>query len=251
MTHHSFAILAILAITTFAYEQKGPTECRPAAGFSLCQNLWGASAGVGTQSTNLISSAESDQYIGGTSISWSTTYAWENAETKVKSFANAQSSAAKGVKLQDISLIPSVWNWSYETASAGLQANVAYDIWTGFSSAGWPASKKSWYEIMIWISARGKVQPLGQRVAKGIQVAGHTWDLWRGPYKTWQVMSFVTRDGDLTAFNADLNMFLKFLIDHQGLPSHLVIHSLQAGTEPFVGQAKFVTSQYSVAIQKQ
>jgi hypothetical protein len=39
-------------------------------------------------------------------------------------------------------------------------------------------------------------------------IAGHSWNLWKGSHKTWQVISFVSADGDLSTFDADLNMFL-------------------------------------------
>jgi xyloglucan-specific endo-beta-1,4-glucanase len=38
-------------------------------------------------------------------------------------------------------------------------------------------------------------------------VAGHTWNLWRGPNANWQVLSFVSTSGDITNFNVDLKAF--------------------------------------------
>ena len=51
------------------------------------------------------------------------------------------------------------------------------------------------------------IQPVGSQIQSGIPLAGHTWNLWRGPNANWQVLSFVSADGDITDFNADLKDF--------------------------------------------
>lgn len=53
------------------------------------------------------------------------------------------------------------------------------------------------------------VYPIGSVVASGISIAGHTWNLWSGPNSNWQVLSFVSANGDITNFNADLNAFFR------------------------------------------
>ena len=118
-----------------------------------------------------------------------------------------------------------------------------------------------------------------------MNIAGHTWNLWKGPNANWQVFSFVSATGDITNFNADLNAFfskrhsssrrataIDSLLDsvphvfagcrhHSGMfvhmrharkPSDIVrskfIQAIQTGTEPFVGSADLFTKSFSVAV---
>ncbi|KAF9463183.1 endocellulase [Collybia nuda] len=236
------AISALLSLSS-AQTISGSTDCLPAGGYTLCQNLWGAKSGVGSQSSTLISGSSA-------SVSWSTNYTWANNPNSVKSYANVVSNTAKGVQLKNVLSAPTSWAWNYQSQSSGIRADVAYDIWTGVPSSGNPASSASSYEIMIWLSGLGGIQPVGSQVTSGISVAGHTWNLWRGPNQNWQVLSFVSAGGEIKNFNVDLNDFFKYIITNQGVSSSQYIQSIQAGTEPFVGVANLMTSNYSVTIQK-
>ena len=44
---------------------------------------------------------------------------------------------------------------------------------------------------------------------QNLQLAGHTWTLKKGPNSNWEVFSFITAEGDITNFNADLNDFFR------------------------------------------
>ena len=62
---------------------------------------------------------------------------------------------------------------------------------------------------MIWLSNRGPVGGIGSTVAQGLQLGGHTFDLKHGPNSNWDVFSFITAEGDITDFQADLNDFFR------------------------------------------
>ena len=66
------------------------------------------------------------------------------------------------------------------------------------------------------------IQPVGSKILSGVSVAGHTWDLWKGPNSNWQVLSFVSQDGDITNFNADLKEFFDYIVQNQGVSSSQV-----------------------------
>ena len=70
------------------------------------------------------------------------------------------------------------------------------------------------------------IQPVGHQILSGVNIAGHTWNLWKGkhrsifrpdsvlkcvryvgPNSNWEVFSFVSSTGDLTDFSADLKDF--------------------------------------------
>lgn len=234
-------LIAALAAVASAQTITGAFDCEPAGAFTLCQNLWGRMAGVGSQNSTLQSSS-------GNSVSWTTVWNWQNGPNNVKSYANVEHQTAKGMRLSDISTLPSAWSWEYQTKSDGIRADVSYDIWTGVPQVGAPASTASSFEIMIWLSGLGGIQPVGQQITTGTQVAGHSWNLWSGPNSNWHVFSFVSAAGDITDFSADLNEFFKYLVAEQGVSSSQFLQSIQSGTEPFTGSATLITKNFSVSV---
>ena len=50
---------------------------------------------------------------------------------------------------------------------------------------------------------------IGNVVASNLNIGGHIWTLKYGPNANWEVFSFITADGDITDFNADLNDFFR------------------------------------------
>ncbi|KAF8829374.1 hypothetical protein HHX47_DHR3001067 [Lentinula edodes] len=253
-----------LALLSSAQTITGQYDCLPAGDFTLCQNLWGELSGVGNQSSTLISTT-------GNAVSWSTTWNWANNPNNVKSCgycsvarliktipklpsssldpdANVLSNTAKGVQLSNIASAPTSWSWTYETQSDGIRADVSYDIWFGKAPSGVAATSASSYEIMIWLSGQGGIQPVGSVTKSNITVAGFQWDLWSGPNANWEVFSFKTASGDITDFDVDLQEFFTYLTENEGVASSQYVQAIQTGTEPFTGNAVLMTSSYSVAI---
>ncbi|EKM77414.1 hypothetical protein AGABI1DRAFT_115318 [Agaricus bisporus var. burnettii JB137-S8] len=238
----STVFLAQFFALTSAQTISGPFDCLPAGNsYTLCQNLWGRTSGVGSQSSTLVGSS-------GDSVSWSTNWNWQNNQNSVKSYANIIADNAMGKQLSAVTSAPTSWSWSYETKSDPIRANVAYDLWLGASPVGAPASRNSSYEIMVWLSRQGGIQPIGGPTASGIQLAGNTWTLWSGPNSNWQVLSFVSDTGDIPNFNADFKEFFDYLVQNSGVSSQQYVQAIQAGTEPFTGSANLVTHSYSVAL---
>ncbi|KAG6827131.1 hypothetical protein H0H92_013080 [Tricholoma furcatifolium] len=202
--------LLLAAVTCFAQTISGDTTCTTSGDYTLCQNLWGADEGTGSQTSDLISTSGND-------ISWSTTWTWANNENNVKSYANVNSNTAKGQQLQNIGSAPTTWDWSYESASSGIRADVSYDIWFGTASSGEPASTASSYEIMIWLSGLGGIQPVGSQTVTGLSIAGYTWNLWAGPNTNWETYSFVVQNENITSFSADLTEFFSYLVENEGV----------------------------------
>ncbi|KAL5521816.1 hypothetical protein ACEPAF_2564 [Sanghuangporus sanghuang] len=258
--------LATLSAGALAQTITGRDDCLPAGNYLLCQNLWGADSGVGNQNSTLISTNDDV-------VSWSTAWTWFNNEKQCQSlYGNLLSAPHTALprsddclntdpnvehlsltsraipKVGSIVSAPTTWDWRYTVQSPGIRANVAYDLWIGPTTSGTPAFPNPAYEIMVWLSGKGGVQPVGSPATSPISLAGHNWDLWRGPNQNWEVLSFVILDGDEQAFSADLNEYTRYLIENQGMSSSQYLHSIQAGTEPFTGYADLLTESYSVAI---
>lgn len=240
------ALLAVgfaiaLTFASAAQTITGQYDCIPAGAYTLCQNLWGEYAGVGSQNSTLIST-------NGNAVTWQTNWTWANNPNTVKSYANLEHNTAKGMQLGTITSAPTAWNWTYVTESQGIRADVSYDIWFGKAQSGNPATSASSYEIMIWLSGLGGIQPVGHQILSGLNIAGHTWNLWSGPNSNWQVFSFVISSGEVRNFSADLNEFFQYLIQSQGVASTQYLQAIQVGTEPFVGSASLLTESFAVAV---
>ena len=54
-----------------------------------------------------------------------------------------------------------------------------------------------------------RIGGIGNVVAQNLQLGGHTWTLKQGPNSNWDVFSFITAEGDITDFSADLNDFFR------------------------------------------
>jgi xyloglucan-specific endo-beta-1,4-glucanase len=175
------------------------------------------------------------------------------------------------VQISKIKSIDSTWNWNY--AGTGLVTNVAYDVFTSSTPGG-----SETYELMIWLGnfnagpiarfvhhtasltchantdlvlsqwgADGKPVP----ILKAITLAGTTWDLYKGPNGQMTVFSFLPSNGkNITSFKGDINSFLKYLTQNQGVAATQYLKSVGAGTEPTLGaKAVFTTSKYTVDVK--
>ncbi|RPD56689.1 concanavalin A-like lectin/glucanase [Lentinus tigrinus ALCF2SS1-7] len=237
----AFLLLALATVGGVLGQTLKGNDCTAAGAYNLCQNLWGADTGVGSQTSTLHSAK-------GNSVSWSTKYTWSNSPNNVKSYPNLYHNTAKGMQLQDVVSAPTSWQWKYQSASNDLRADVSYDIWFGVPKSGNPASSASSYEIMIWLSSRGGVSGIGNTIVKNLEIGGHKWNLKHGPNSNWDVFSFITAEGDITDFNADLNDFFKYLVDKQGVAKSQYIQAIQTGTEPFTGSADLLIENFSVDV---
>ena len=71
--------------------------------FTLYADLWGESAGTGSQCSTVSSAS-------GTSINWSTSWSWSGGSSSVKSYTNAVYNTAS-IQLSTISSMPTSWKW--------------------------------------------------------------------------------------------------------------------------------------------
>ncbi|KIM59267.1 glycoside hydrolase family 12 protein [Scleroderma citrinum Foug A] len=237
----TFLASAFCLATGAAVELVGTYTCKSHGGYDLCNDQWGASSGTGSQVSYLMGGSKN-------TISWVTKWTWTGGWNDVKTYANAASTNAKGMTLSEIEAVPTKWKWYYKSGT-DICADVSYDIWIGSNPSGAPASSDTNFEIMIWLSAKGGVSPLGSLKNSAVSIASHTWDVYAGPIDNWETISFVTREGDLTNFNDDLAPFFEWVIAHMGVSSSLYLHQIAGGTEAFTGSAVFVTESFSASVE--
>ncbi|CAG7853242.1 Xyloglucan-specific endo-beta-1,4-glucanase A; AltName: Full=Xyloglucanase A; AltName: Full=Xyloglucanendohydrolase A; Flags: Precursor [Serendipita indica DSM 11827] len=208
-------------------------------GYTAYQNLWGASAGTGSQCMELTS-------VSGTTFAWKTNWSWSGGSYNVKSYDNIAYNIATGIKVSTISSIPTSWTWS-QTGTNPVN-NVSYDLMTTATS---DVNGSHTYEIMIWLAAFGGAGPIsssGSPVSTPT-VAGRSWKLYDGYNGSMRVFSFVATS-TITSFSADLMDFLKYLATNNGFNTGHYLTVLQAGTEPFTGSnVVLTTSSYTVTLR--
>lgn len=114
-----------------------------------------------------------------------------------------------------------------------MVSDVSYDLWLAPS-----VGANNAYEIMIWVGAYGGAGPISSTGSTPLAtptIGGTTWKLFKGPNGDTTVFSFVA-PSNMGNYQGDLNLFFKYLTASQGVSSSYIITSLQAGTEPFVGE---------------
>ncbi|KAJ7768266.1 glycoside hydrolase family 12 protein [Mycena metata] len=214
-----------------------------AAPYTLALDQWGLSgASSGSDCASLTS-------MSGTTVAWKTTWTWTGG-TGVKSFTNIGVNNGLNKQLSAIKSIPAVWTWSQST-SGTVVADVAYDMFTSTTSGGSAVN-----EIMIWLANfnAGPISAVysssGQPVPKvsNLSLGGHTWNLYFGSNGANNVYSFLPTSGTITSFNADINLFLKYLTANQGISTSQFLTTAQGGTEATSGSATLTTSAYSLVI---
>ncbi|KAI0877110.1 family 12 glycosyl hydrolase [Hypoxylon argillaceum] len=239
-TAAALAGLALATPTPTTVDKRAATFCGQwdsvqTGSYIVYNNLWGESAGTGSQCTTVTA-------LSGSSVAWSTSWSWSGGPYNVKSFANVVVQAA-AKQLSAIASIPTTWKYSYTGSS--LVADVAYDLFTSSSAGG-----SSEYEVMVWLAALGGAGPIsssGSPVATPT-IGGVSWKLYDGYNGNTHVFSFVAAS-QVTSFTGDIKAFLTYLSTNNGLSTSQYLTSLGAGTEPFVGSnAVLTTSAYSVAI---
>jgi len=110
---------------------------------------------------------------------------------------------------------------------------------------------------MVWLANFNsgpisyKYNASGKAIAlvTNIEIANHTWNLYKGNNGYNMVWSFLlTGNTTITHFNGDVNLFLNYLTSQGYVPSSQYLNKAQGGTEAASGSAKFTTSTYSLRI---
>jgi xyloglucan-specific endo-beta-1,4-glucanase len=106
--------------------------------YTINNNLWGESAGSGSQCTYVDS-------VSSSGARWHTTWQWSGGSSSVKSYANSQVSLNKKYVSQ-VNSIPTSVSWSY--SNTNINADVSYDLFTASDINHVTYSGD--YELMIW-----------------------------------------------------------------------------------------------------
>jgi len=222
----------------------GQYDCDTGGNFQLCQNQWGIFAGVGNQTSQILAAT-------GTEVTWTTTFGWQNDYNQVKTYTNVLFTPMRnGTQISAVTSIPTTWDWTLIDPSFDLRADISFDIWTGATPTGDPATAVSNYEIMIWLTDQGYAVPVGSLVAEPT-IAGFVWELWSGNNGRWTVLSFKPSSkapAKIESFNADVLDFFTYLVENQNVSDSQYIQAIQTGTEVFIGEGQLL-SHFSLDVE--
>ncbi|EEB92124.1 hypothetical protein MPER_09416, partial [Moniliophthora perniciosa FA553] len=211
--------------------------------YTIYVNQWGKDGGSPGTSCAKVNS------LSGTTISYVNRWNWTGG-SGVKSYTNINLNQGVGKQLSAISKIPASWKWS-QTQTGNIVANVAFDLFTAAS-----AGASNQYEIMVWVAnfnagpissqygSDGKPVPIVQNV----NLAGKSWNLYKGSNGAQTVFSFLTSDGSqIPSFSGDLNDFINVLCS-QRLSKSQYLTTVQSGTETTLGDAVFTAKEQGTSM---
>ncbi|WP_405426827.1 GH12 family glycosyl hydrolase domain-containing protein [Micromonospora sp. NBC_00617] len=131
---------------------------------------------------------------------------------------------------------------SYRYVS-GATYNASYDIWLD------PSPKRdgvNQMEIMIWLNRQGQIQPIGSVVGT-TNLAGRTWEVWRGSNGSNNVISYVASSA-ISSLNFSVMDFINDTRNRGAITNSWYLTSIQAGFEPWQGGVGLAVTSFSANV---
>ncbi|MET7818423.1 GH12 family glycosyl hydrolase domain-containing protein [Micromonospora zamorensis] len=131
---------------------------------------------------------------------------------------------------------------SYRYVS-GATYNASYDIWLD------PSPKRdgvNQMEIMIWLNRQGPIQPIGSVVGT-TNLAGRTWEVWRGSNGSNNVISYVAPSA-ISSLNFSVLDFISDVRNRGAITNSWYLTSIQAGFEPWQGGVGLAVTSFSASV---
>ncbi|MET8082901.1 cellulose binding domain-containing protein [Micromonospora sp. NPDC005237] len=131
---------------------------------------------------------------------------------------------------------------SYRYVS-GATYDAAYDIWLD------PSPKRdgvNQMEIMIWLNRQGPIQPIGSVVGT-TNLAGRTWEVWRGSNGSNNVISYVASSA-VSSLNFSVMDFINDTRNRGAITNSWYLTSIQAGFEPWQGGVGLAVTSFSANV---
>ncbi|MET7862463.1 GH12 family glycosyl hydrolase domain-containing protein [Micromonospora taraxaci] len=131
---------------------------------------------------------------------------------------------------------------SYRYVS-GATYNASYDIWLD------PSPKRdgvNQMEIMIWLNRQGSIQPIGS-VVGSVNLAGRTWEVWRGSNGSNNVISYVASSA-ISSLNFSVLDFINDTRNRGAITNSWYLTSIQAGFEPWQGGVGLAVTSFSANV---
>ncbi|MBX6371953.1 MAG: cellulose binding domain-containing protein [Acidothermus sp.] len=150
-----------------------------------------------------------------------------------------------GMPIQVSKIGSATTSWSTTQVSSGAY-DVAYDVWTNTTPT--TSGQPNGTEVMIWLNSRGGVQPFGSQTATGVNVAGHTWNVWQGQQTSWKIISYVLTPGATSISNLDLKAIMLDAAARGSLNTSDYLIDVEAGFEIWQGGQGLASNSFSVSV---
>ncbi|MFI9639369.1 cellulose binding domain-containing protein [Micromonospora sp. NPDC051925] len=144
------------------------------------------------------------------------------------------------VQVKSISSAPASISYNYVS---GATYDAAYDIWLD------PSPKRdgvNQMEIMIWFNRQGPIQPIGSAVGS-TNLAGRTWEVWRGNNGGNNVISYVAPSA-IPSLSFNVLDFIADTRNRGAITNDWYLTSIQAGFEPWQGGAGLAVTNFSQSV---
>ena len=136
-------------------------------------------------------------------------------------------------------------SWSTGQPGGSSAYDVAYDIW--FNSTATTGGQPNCTELMVWLNHNGSVQPFGSRIATGVGVGGHTYDIWEG-HQAWDTISYTMTSGTTSVSGLDVGTLAQDASRRGHLPQSCFLLDVEAGFELWQGGQGLRTNSFSVSV---
>ncbi|ASW53834.1 cellulose binding domain-containing protein [Plantactinospora sp. KBS50] len=222
------------AADTQICDQYGTTT---AAGRYVVQNnRWGTSAQQcinATDSGFTITTQQGSAATNGAPVSYPSIYLGCH-------YTNCSPGSPLPMQLGSIGSATSSINYTYVS---GAVYDAAYDIWLD------PSPKRdgvNQMEVMIWFNRQGPIQPIGSVVGNA-NIAGRSWEVWRGSNGANNVISYVAPSA-ISSLTFSVLDFLADVRNRGAITNSWYLTSIQAGFEPWQGGAGLGVSGFSATV---
>jgi hypothetical protein len=138
---------------------------------------------------------------------------------------------------------------SYATTTISSGAwDDAYDIWfnnTATGTQGTSGTKN--LEMMVWLDRNGPIQPAGSKLATGVSIGGHTYDVWYGGPGVGGTVSYVLTSPVTSVSNLDLGPLAADAVARGYMTTAWYLIDVEAGFEIWQGGSGLTANSFGVA----
>ncbi|MFV2087449.1 GH12 family glycosyl hydrolase domain-containing protein [Micromonospora sp. LOL_021] len=136
-------------------------------------------------------------------------------------------------------------NWAIDTQGATGRWNATYDLW--FHTDANAHRSPDGAELMVWLDRAGGAEPAGTLVARGVALAGATWDVYYADWH-WNYVAYVRTTPVDEARDLELAAFTRDAVGRGYLDRDWYLSGIEAGFEIWHGGAGLTSRSFQVAI---
>jgi hypothetical protein len=135
-------------------------------------------------------------------------------------------------------------DWSFRGGGTGTW-NATYDLW--FHTTPDVNRSPDGAELMIWLDHGGGANPGATPIARGVPLAGATWDVWHARW-AWNHVAYVRTSPTASVDDLDLAAFIRDATTRGYVDRAWHLTAVEAGFELWRGGTGLESTEFSVAL---